>query len=96
MTYDHVEITFSDLEPMPEAFKGTKKGSVFLTPYRVSVKGFIFSKEITALESEFKCPQFMKVRIIYSCLKCGSSSPSGKHYAFMAYPIYLSTDNKSD
>lgn len=36
MTYDHVEITFSDLEPMPEAFKGTKKGSVFLTPYRVS------------------------------------------------------------
>ncbi|NWR16481.1 WBP2 protein, partial [Regulus satrapa] len=35
MTYDHVEITFSDLEPMPEAFKGTKKGSVFLTPYRV-------------------------------------------------------------
>uniref|UniRef100_A0A8C5X7I1 WW domain binding protein 2 n=1 Tax=Malurus cyaneus samueli TaxID=2593467 RepID=A0A8C5X7I1_9PASS len=35
MTYDHVEITFSDLEPMPDAFKGTKKGSVFLTPYRV-------------------------------------------------------------
>nr|XP_009917458.1 PREDICTED: WW domain-binding protein 2 isoform X1 [Haliaeetus albicilla] len=35
MTYDHVEITFSDIEPMPDAFKGTKKGSVFLTPYRV-------------------------------------------------------------
>lgn len=60
------------------------------------VKGFISSKEITALESVFKCPQCMKVRIIYSCLKCGSSSPSGKHYEFMAYPIYLSTDNKSD
>lgn len=38
MTYDHVEITFSDIEPMPDAFKGTKKGSVFLTPYRVSIK----------------------------------------------------------
>ncbi|XP_074778178.1 WW domain-binding protein 2 isoform X3 [Athene noctua] len=35
MTYDHIEITFSDIEPMPDAFKGTKKGSVFLTPYRV-------------------------------------------------------------
>ncbi|KAJ6660435.1 hypothetical protein lerEdw1_017859 [Lerista edwardsae] len=35
MTYDHVEITFHDMEHMPDAFKGTKKGSVFLTPYRV-------------------------------------------------------------
>ncbi|KAM9371269.1 WW domain-binding protein 2 isoform 2-T2 [Phaethornis superciliosus] len=35
MTYDHIEITFSDTEPMQDAFKGTKKGSVFLTPYRV-------------------------------------------------------------
>ncbi|NWS56165.1 WBP2 protein, partial [Chunga burmeisteri] len=35
MTYDHIEITFSDIEPMPDAFKGTKKGTVFLTPYRV-------------------------------------------------------------
>ncbi|NXX58721.1 WBP2 protein, partial [Scopus umbretta] len=35
MTYDHIEITFSDIDPMPDAFKGTKKGSVFLTPYRV-------------------------------------------------------------
>ncbi|XP_006136510.1 WW domain-binding protein 2 [Pelodiscus sinensis] len=35
MTYDHVEITFSDMEHVPDAFKGTKKGSVFLTPFRV-------------------------------------------------------------
>ncbi|XP_053147228.1 WW domain-binding protein 2 isoform X3 [Hemicordylus capensis] len=35
MTYDHIEITFHDMEHMPDAFKGTKKGSVFLTPYRV-------------------------------------------------------------
>lgn len=48
------------------------------------------------MKSVFKHPQCMKVRIIYSCLKCGASSPSGKHYEFMAYPNYLSTDNKSD
>ncbi|XP_032648786.1 WW domain-binding protein 2 isoform X1 [Chelonoidis abingdonii] len=35
MTYDHVEIAFSDMENMPDAFRGTKKGSVFLTPFRV-------------------------------------------------------------
>ncbi|XP_006013876.1 WW domain-binding protein 2 isoform X2 [Latimeria chalumnae] len=35
MTYDHVELSFSDVENGPEAFKGSKKGSVFLTPYRV-------------------------------------------------------------
>uniref|UniRef100_A0A669PV60 WW domain binding protein 2 n=1 Tax=Phasianus colchicus TaxID=9054 RepID=A0A669PV60_PHACC len=47
MTYDHVEMTFSDIEPMPEAFKGTKKGSVFLTPYRV----IFVSKGKDALQS---------------------------------------------
>ncbi|XP_020660741.1 WW domain-binding protein 2 isoform X2 [Pogona vitticeps] len=35
MTYEHVELTFHDMEHMPDAFKGTKKGSVFMTPYRV-------------------------------------------------------------
>lgn len=33
---DHVELTFSDMRNVPEAFKGTKKGTVYLTPYRVS------------------------------------------------------------
>ena len=36
MTYDHVELTFNDMKNVPEAFKGTKKGTVYLTPYRVS------------------------------------------------------------
>lgn len=36
MSYDHVELTFSDMKNVPEAFKGTKKGTVYLTPYRVS------------------------------------------------------------
>lgn len=36
MSYDHVELTFSDMRNVPEAFKGTKKGTVYLTPYRVS------------------------------------------------------------
>ncbi|XP_061472208.1 WW domain-binding protein 2 isoform X4 [Rhineura floridana] len=35
MTYDHIEMTFHDMEHMPDAFKGIKKGSVFMTPYRV-------------------------------------------------------------
>ncbi|XP_030064101.1 WW domain-binding protein 2 isoform X2 [Microcaecilia unicolor] len=35
MTYDHVEITFSDMEITQDAFRGTKKGSIFLTPYRI-------------------------------------------------------------
>ncbi|XP_013907060.1 PREDICTED: WW domain-binding protein 2 [Thamnophis sirtalis] len=35
MNYEHIEMTFHDMEQMPEAFKGTKKGSVFMTPYRV-------------------------------------------------------------
>ncbi|CAI5785908.1 GRAM domain-containing protein [Podarcis lilfordi] len=30
-----VELTFSDVTGKPEIFKGTKKGMVFLTPYRV-------------------------------------------------------------
>lgn len=35
MSYDHVELTFNDMKNVPEAFKGTKKGTVYLTPYRV-------------------------------------------------------------
>ncbi|KAM4691643.1 WW domain-binding protein 2 [Rhinophrynus dorsalis] len=35
MSYEHVEVTFSDMENTPEAFRGTKKGRVILTPYRV-------------------------------------------------------------
>ncbi|KAK2112073.1 hypothetical protein P7K49_011820 [Saguinus oedipus] len=34
MSYDHVELTFNDMKNVPEAFKGTKKGTVYLTPYR--------------------------------------------------------------
>lgn len=36
MSYDHVELTFNDMKNVPEAFKGTKKGTIYLTPYRVS------------------------------------------------------------
>ncbi|XP_054249718.1 WW domain-binding protein 2 isoform X2 [Indicator indicator] len=54
MTYDHVELTFSDIEPMPDAFKGTKKGSVFLTPYRV----IFVSKGKDALQS-FMMPFYL-------------------------------------
>lgn len=32
-----VELSFSDMTGKPEAFKGTKKGMLYLTPYRVSL-----------------------------------------------------------
>lgn len=32
-----VELSFSDVTGKPEVFKGTKKGMLYLTPYRVSV-----------------------------------------------------------
>uniref|UniRef100_A0A3B3QIJ8 WW domain binding protein 2 n=1 Tax=Paramormyrops kingsleyae TaxID=1676925 RepID=A0A3B3QIJ8_9TELE len=35
MTYENVELVFSDTETLPEAFRKSKKGSVYLTPYRV-------------------------------------------------------------
>lgn len=34
MTHDHVERFFSDMDRMTDAFKGTEKGSLYLTPYR--------------------------------------------------------------
>lgn len=38
MSYEHVELTFNDMKNVPEAFKGTKKGTIYLTPYRVSCR----------------------------------------------------------
>ncbi|KAJ0016246.1 hypothetical protein NQD34_014536 [Periophthalmus magnuspinnatus] len=35
MNHDNVELAFSDADNLPEAFKKSKKGSIYLTPYRV-------------------------------------------------------------
>lgn len=35
MSYENVELVFSDAEVLPEPFRKSKKGSVYLTPYRV-------------------------------------------------------------
>lgn len=35
MNYDNVELVFCEADSLPEAFRKSKKGSVFLTPYRV-------------------------------------------------------------
>ncbi|XP_040186017.1 WW domain-binding protein 2 [Rana temporaria] len=35
MSYDHVELTFSDMAGTSDAFRGTKKGTIMLTPFRV-------------------------------------------------------------
>ncbi|XP_061764805.1 WW domain-binding protein 2 [Nerophis ophidion] len=35
MNYDNVELVFNDADRLPEAFRKSKKGSIFLTPYRV-------------------------------------------------------------
>ncbi|XP_076856104.1 WW domain-binding protein 2 [Brachyhypopomus gauderio] len=34
-SYENVELTFSDADHLPEAFRRTRKGSIYLTPYRV-------------------------------------------------------------
>lgn len=36
MNHDNVELVFCDTERLPEAFRKSKKGSIYLTPYRVS------------------------------------------------------------
>lgn len=35
MNHDNVELAFSDADSLPEAFKKSRKGSIYLTPYRV-------------------------------------------------------------
>lgn len=35
MNYDNVELLFCDADTLPEAFRKSKKGSIYLTPYRV-------------------------------------------------------------
>ncbi|XP_051769752.1 WW domain-binding protein 2 [Ctenopharyngodon idella] len=35
MSYENVELVFSDTEHLPEPFRKSKKGSVYLTPYRM-------------------------------------------------------------
>lgn len=35
MNYDNVELAFNDADSLPEAFRKSKKGSVYMTPYRV-------------------------------------------------------------
>ncbi|XP_078426963.1 WW domain-binding protein 2-like [Cetorhinus maximus] len=35
MFFDHVELSFSDVDNMLEAFKGSRKGTVYLMPYQV-------------------------------------------------------------
>ncbi|XP_053309073.1 WW domain-binding protein 2 [Spea bombifrons] len=54
MSYDHVELSFSDMEDTPDAFRGTKKGQVILTPYRV----IFVSKGRDALQS-FMMPFYL-------------------------------------
>ena len=39
MNYDNVELAFSDADNLPDAFRKSKKGSVYLTPYRVRGQG---------------------------------------------------------
>lgn len=35
MNHENVELLFCDAERLPEAFRKSKKGSIYLTPYRV-------------------------------------------------------------
>lgn len=35
MNHDNVELVFCDVDSLPEAFRKSKKGSIYLTPYMV-------------------------------------------------------------
>ena len=42
MNYDNVELVFCDADRLPEAFRKSKKGSIYLTPYRVREPDVLF------------------------------------------------------
>ncbi|XP_069807781.1 WW domain-binding protein 2 [Dendropsophus ebraccatus] len=54
MSYEHVELAFSDMESTPDVFRGTKKGRVMLTPYRV-----IFSSKGSDPMQSFMMPFYL-------------------------------------
>ncbi|XP_071968004.1 WW domain-binding protein 2 isoform X2 [Engystomops pustulosus] len=54
LSYEHVELVFSDMENTPDVFRGTKKGRIMLTPYRV----IFSSKGRDALQS-FMLPLYL-------------------------------------
>jgi hypothetical protein len=39
MNHDSVELVFCEADSLPEAFRKSKKGSIYLTPYRVRDEG---------------------------------------------------------
>uniref|UniRef100_UPI00398F6742 WW domain-binding protein 2-like isoform X1 n=2 Tax=Pristiophorus japonicus TaxID=55135 RepID=UPI00398F6742 len=55
MFYDHVELSFSDVDNALEAFKGSRKGTVYLMPYQVA---FVAKDSREALEN-FTMPFYL-------------------------------------
>ncbi|XP_038633636.1 WW domain-binding protein 2-like isoform X2 [Scyliorhinus canicula] len=55
MFYDHVELSFSDVDNMLEAFKGSTRGTVYLMPYQVV---FVAKNSKEALKS-FTMPFYL-------------------------------------
>lgn len=41
ISHENVELVLSDADSLPEAFRKSKKGSIYLTPYRVRNKKLI-------------------------------------------------------
>lgn len=37
MSYENVELMFSDADCLPDLFRKSRKGSIYLTPYRVGM-----------------------------------------------------------
>ncbi|KAJ4921571.1 hypothetical protein JOQ06_022432 [Pogonophryne albipinna] len=54
MNYDNVELVFCDAERLPEAFRKSKKGGIYLTPYRV-----IFVAKSRDLLQSFMMPFYL-------------------------------------
>ena len=54
MSYEHVKLKLNDMKNVPEAFKGTKKGTIYLSPYWVN----FLSKGEDAMQS-FMIPFYL-------------------------------------
>uniref|UniRef100_A0A3B3W2P6 WW domain binding protein 2 n=1 Tax=Poecilia latipinna TaxID=48699 RepID=A0A3B3W2P6_9TELE len=85
MSHDNVELVFCDADRLPEPFRKSKKGSVYLTPYRV----IFLAKGRDALQS-FMMPFYLmkgceiKQPVLGANYIKGtvSAEPGGKHAAF--------------
>lgn len=53
MSYENVELTFSDADRLPDLFRKSRKGSIYLTPYRVGISSLELTFLINSLPETY-------------------------------------------